>query len=500
MDTFFLSTETKLKIAALRQGPVPRWQSIDGSGIVRPALLLIAGETAETAPVRLDGFRRLLLRYGAGSPALSADGATVTIELIDDRAQAQLLAEFVVARGPAGIAPREAILDLAAYAGASYRLRVGCRPGPQHDPVGDWVAIYELAVAGEDALPNVRARAFGAERTANEIAHFKHVYEHAMYQPAQSRIGSTVMSEPRTLASLLAQSPSGTAELSEVPEIAAIPGPHSFDPPIADAYTYAHRVLGNLLPARAPSFHVRMRELADAGPVRVLSLCAGAARIEAELASVAGDRAQWTLFDLSEDLLRTAAGNFPTDIVPQLIAGNLNEIRDFGARYDVIMCVSGLHHIVELERVFAFMRTALTDNGEFWSIGEAIGRNGNRLHDRDYDAANLFFAGLPERFRRNRHSGHVDANLPNVDCSEATFEGIRSEDIEPLLARYLTPAHVYRRNCFLWRIVDLAYSDNYDLTRQEDLDWVKAAIRAEMAHFASGGRATELHGIFRKPV
>jgi hypothetical protein len=186
--------------------------------------------------------------------------------------------------------------------------------------------------------------------------------------------------------------------------------------------------------------------------------------------------------------------------VPRLIVGNLNDVRDFGARYDVIMCVSGLHHIVELERVFGFVRAALTDGGEFWSIGEAIGRNGNRLHDRDYDAANRFFAALPERLRRNRHTGQVDDNLPNVDCAEATFEGIRSEDIEPLLGRFLVPVDVYRRNCFLWRLVNLAYSDNYDLSQPDDLAWVKAAVRAEIAHFNAGGRATELHGVFRKPA
>jgi SAM-dependent methyltransferase len=235
-----------------------------------------------------------------------------------------------------------------------------------------------------------------------------------------------------------------------------------------------------------------------AGPVRVLSLCAGAARFEAQFAAAAGAGARWTLLDLSEGLLREAARNFPEGITPTLVAADLNEVADFGERFDVVMCVSGLHHIVELERVVDFVHDVLVDDGEFWSIGEAVGRSGNRLFAGDYRVANAFFRGLPARLRRNRLGGEPDENLPNVDYSDATFEGIRSDEIEPLLAHRLEAVQVYRRNCFLWRLVDLAYADNYDLANADDIAWIHRAVDAELAHYRAGGHPTELHGVYRK--
>ncbi len=118
--------------------------------------------------------------------------------------------------------------------------------------------------------------------------------------------------------------------------------------------------------------------------------------------------------DISEPLLRSAAANFPANAKPNLIVGDLNRIRDYGQSYDIVICVSGLHHIVELESVLKFVHDVLAESGEFWSIGEAIGRNGNRLWARDYEVANTFFRELPDRLRQNRISGNVDDNLPDT--------------------------------------------------------------------------------------
>ena len=188
------------------------------------------------------------------------------------------------------------------------------------------------------------------------------------------------------------------------------------------------------------------------------------------------------------------------DVRPKLIVADLNEVEDFGERFDVVMCVSGLHHIIELERVADFIQQVLVDDGEFWSIGEAIGRSGNRLWQEEYAVANAFFRSLPERLRRNRLSREPDSDLPIADYSEATFEGIRSDEIEPLLSHRLEPVQLYRRNCFLWRLVDLAYADNYDLSSNEDVAWLQAAVRSELVHYRAGGRPTELHGVFRKRI
>lgn len=105
---------------------------------------------------------------------------------------------------------------------------------------------------------------------------------------------------------------------------------------------------------------------------------------------------------------------------------------------------------------------------------------------------------LPDRYRRNAHTGQFDHALPNRDFSVGCFEGIRSEESESLLERYFVPVQVYKRNCFLWRMIDATYTDNYDLRNADDVEVLRGLVVDELVHWASGGRSTELHGAYRR--
>lgn len=500
INEFFLSTETPARVAAVRGAPKDRWMAIPHSGIARPAFVLLAGESLRLAEgLQLTRDSRVLVRYGAAHEQISEDGAVLALA-IEIEGEARPVAELVIAPGRAGQRVHEAVLDVGAYADAPCQLLLTVGAGAANDPRGDWVAIYELAVAWPEFLPNVRARAFRTERTRNELAHFAHVYEHDIYRNEKGPEAPPASVEAdlhcRSLDDLIEGASVARGPGSDL----LYPDPEEVPAQLRDAYHYSHHLLTRQLNADPPNFVERLRAIGKDRTPRILSLCSGAARIEASFATASGVDAHWTLMDLSESLLKSAAANFPSHVKPDLIVGDLNRIRDYGQSYDVILCVSGLHHIVELESVLHFVRDALAEDGEFWSIGEAIGRNGNRLWGRDYAAANAFFQQLPGRLRRNRTSGRVDEDLPDTDFSTSTFEGIRSEDIDPMLLRVLEPVHLYRRNCFLWRIVDLAYAENYDLGRQEDVGWLQRAVTAELMHFRSGGRPSELHGVYRRPA
>lgn len=501
IQQFFLSTETPSQLEAVCGGPEDRWMPIPHSGVARPAFVLLAGESLRLAeglqPTRES---RVLLRYGAAHQQISEDGATLTVALELEGGAVHPLADLIVPPGEPGQAIHEALLDIGGYSESACRLVVTVGAGPANDPRGDWIAIYEMAVASPEDLPKVRARAFATERTRNELAHFAHVYEHQIYRGDKADTPSPAFDGAcRTIDELVSSTlvRHGAAPSNDTMHY---PRPCEFDPGLRDAFHYSHQLLAQQLTAVPPNFVERLRSMAKDRKPRILSLCSGAARIEASFATISGVEAQWTLMDISEPLLRSAAANFPSHTAPDLIVGDLNRIREYGQHYEIIMCVSGLHHIVELEKVLQFVRDSLTEDGEFWSIGEAIGRNGNRLWARDYEVANAFFNQLPDRLRRNRASGSVDHDLPDTDFSMSTFEGIRSEEIDAMLSGVLEPVHLYRRNCFLWRIVDLAYADNYDLENQEDVSWIQQAVSAEIRHFRSGGRPTELHGVYRRPA
>lgn len=500
---FYLSTGTPLQLTALPDSPAERWMQIPHTRIVRPAYVLLAGEelTLDTAYV-LTSFSELFLRIGAAHPDLSTDGASLGIDLLDAEGSPIPVGELHVPTGQSGLQPRSVAIDMRPHAGMRLRLRLRCGPGPAGDPAGDWLAVFDLVACSSERRAHTRALAFSRERTANELGQFEHAYEHPIYQNANRRVGHEPRADAKAipLQALRDAVPRGLMEVDSEPLIAEFPSPVDMQPPPAAAYEYAEHLLRAALPSKRPDFEGRWKTLGASRPLKVLSLCSGAGRVEANLAATAasdGVQVDWTLLDINEDLLLTAAGKFQGE-PPSLIQADINEICDFGERYDVIMCVSALHHVVELEAVLRFIWQALEPGGEFWSIGEAIGRNGNRLWEGDYQAANMFFRSLPERYRRNAGTGTCDVNLPDVDCSDASFEGIRSEEILPLLVTTFEPVQTCLYNCFLWRLTNQAYSANYDLARTEDVNLLKQAVRAELRHFEAGGRPASLHGIFRK--
>lgn len=497
MSEQFLSSETLLNFEKTVLRPDRRWLSIPHTGIARPALVLAAGEIVTLPKNRIEVGEQLVLRYGAAHDRLKGGGVMLVVKLSTSSGVAEL-ARLPIADDSTGLVPREILFDISPWAGQEAAIRLQVTNASKAPNA--WLAIYDAAVSTPERHGLMHARAFRTERTENEIQHFSTVYDHAMYQirPSEFREQSRQCIPLKDLVTSQCDT-----EIA-APMTIAHPLPADVLPSTSNPYEYAHHILGLNLQAPAPDFSTRLADMGQRRnatpdrPLKILSLCAGAARIESQFARNAGTPSHWTLLDISSDLLNRATHNFEGLPAPRLVLADVNEVEPFGEKFDIVVCISGLHHVVELERVISFIRDVLVDDGEFWSIGEAIGRRGNRLYEQDYLAANQLFQSLPARYRRNRASGLIDSDLPNVDYSEATFEGIRSDEIETVLSRYFEPVHVYRRNCFLWRMIDLAYTDNYDLQSMEDVNLIHRLVDAELAHFRAGGRPTELHGAYRR--
>lgn len=485
-------------------GSFPRW--LQPPHFVDPyrALILVAGERLMLRePIHVPDDARLQMRYGAGLPSISPDGliCEVAVHAADDHATVlETLALLPVNGGQQPGHWHRATLSLEHMAGEVVRLSVACLPGPLQDPMGDWLALAELCVGRADELRVLRARAHRAFRAENERRHFSALYRHHAYARQQDEQAlAAQMGGPRARAVRHLSQESAGAEPAGSDAGAQLAHPLPDPLPGEVAYDYAMRLLTTKLQEEPVDFIGRLRNLADRhGRLRVLSLCSGAARIEAQMAAELGGAVHWSLLDLNADLLGLAGAQFPADVGVDLIEADVNELRAAAAqRWDVVLCVSALHHVVELEHLMAFCHASLRPLGEFWSIGEYVGRNGNRLWPEARGPADALFAELPERLRRNQHLGRVDTRLPDADCSVASFEGIRSEDILPQLARWFEPVSVYRRNCMLWRLMNMAYSDNYDLQAEEDRQWIGRAVQAELDVFRCGARTTELFGVFR---
>ncbi|MCK5942788.1 MAG: class I SAM-dependent methyltransferase, partial [Planctomycetes bacterium] len=337
--------------------------------------------------------------------------------------------------------------------------------------------LLEFVLAPAATFSLAKARAFFDYRAANELAVFASTYDHEHYN--QDR----------------AARPSLWQRLRERLRRARQPAEAPAKPNLQQYYS--SRLMQGL-GIEHLSFHERLRrrlETADR-PVRILSLASGAARIEADItAGVDRDRFELELTDLNPGLLVKAAARLPagTNVRTRVLDLNRTELPLHS--YDVVLCVSAIHHVVELEHLTAQIAGALRDDGEFWSIGEYVGGNGSTLPPRDYQVANEVFRALPAAFRVNRNPGAgeaVDQDLPNNDCSLTCFEGIRSVEIEQVYASRFEPLQVNRMDCFLWRLFNMTYLDNYDLRRDQDRELVDRAIEAEIAHFRAGGHPASL--------
>ncbi|ODT79546.1 MAG: hypothetical protein ABS69_07150 [Nitrosomonadales bacterium SCN 54-20] len=493
---FYLDETSKFEIAGTPSGIVfPRWMQIAHCEDKRTSMILIAGENLKlTDPINVEKDTWLFIRLSAALANISSDGLVCEIYFheVDKDDSINPILMLPVSGGLQTPYWRAIELDISFLVHRTGYITIECRSGQGDDPSCDWLAISDLCIGRVDRLSLLKARSFHELRSRNEIEHFSSVYRHSMYSPLQDQHVKSPACERRLVRKLVCGKDLMDLKNGDIIPAAIKPLPNE------SPYGYASRLLAANIPETPPDFVARLKSKAEArGIVKVLSLCSGAARFEASYAAQVGSNVEWTLLDINVDLLELASKQFSPTVKLDLIEANVNELEFSGEKWDVILCISALHHIVEIERVVKFCHDSLNEDGEFWSIGEYVGRNGNRLWPDAREEANKIFHQLPKRYRLNRHTNLVDYEIPDNDYSVGCFEGVRSEDIEPVLDRWFRPEDVYRRNCFLWRLINLTYSDNYCIQSSVDQELIANMVNAEAVHFQSGGRGTELFGVYR---
>ena len=471
-----------------------RWMELPHADSRSRGFILVPGEEVTTPGFLVDPSHRLYLQAMRGGAGVSGDGLELRLWFRVE-GQDQYVGELHIGNEQDASATLALVMDLRAFAGRQGRLVVQCRPGSDNDPRGDWAALLNFAVAPADVLDLAVARSQATWRGRNEGMHFVDTYDHALYQGA----GNAAPGERTLVVEAIRGEPRRHAEWTADHFMDALRA----NPPDRGemAFLFANRLLHALLPVNV-HFGQRLEAIARRldRPVRVLSLCAGEARVESGMLSDTGVPAEVTLVDLAPSLLLSAGARFPPNARVRLVQGAVEDFDAGEDRYDIVLFVSGLHHVVELEAVTARIARALVQGGEFWLIGEQVGPNGNRLWPDAARVAGALFANLPERLRRNRNTGQVDARLPDLDFGSSCFEGIRSQDIPLALARHFAPVVEDRRNCFLWRLIDLAYEANYAMDNDEDVEILTRLVAEEYAYYANGGIGCEINGVYRSKL
>jgi hypothetical protein len=218
-----------------------------------------------------------------------------------------------------------------------------------------------------------RARAFRHTRYQNEIAHFASVYDNTLYDERDRRARG---------------------------EGIAAPTQEGYPRPVGDPAQPKRRracLRLRLPPSREHDPHAaaELRGSAES-PLRWrcspngVSLCRDSAdRSRSHPRSWRSGRSD--LVDISDALLDKARSYMPRDVSLRALIQDVNRIDLEPDPFDVVACVSGIHHAIELEHVFSVARRALVASGELWLIGEQVGPSGNRLAPSDHAVANASF-------------------------------------------------------------------------------------------------------------
>jgi SAM-dependent methyltransferase len=123
----------------------------------------------------------------------------------------------------------------------------------------------------------------------------------------------------------------------------------------------------------------------------------------------------------------------------RFIRADLNFAELPEARYDVIWSSGSLHHIFNLERLFAQVAKALRPGGLF-ALHDYIGDRRLQYSAQRLARANALLREVPMRFRLG---GATEITAPDP-ATLSPFCGVRSDDILSVAERFFEPVHVAR--------------------------------------------------------
>jgi SAM-dependent methyltransferase len=169
--------------------------------------------------------------------------------------------------------------------------------------------------------------------------------------------------------------------------------------------------------------------------------------------------------------------------------------------YEVTLAIQSLHHFVELGLLFDKIYAALQPDGYFLS-DDMIGRNGHQRWPEALKFVEQLWNELPDKYRYNNGMNCVDRTFPNSDHSETGFEGIRAQDILPLLTKRFYFEMFVGFGNIIDIFIDRMYGPNFDPANEWDRSFIDKVHEIDQREI-EGGRIKPTHmlaAMMKKPV
>lgn len=153
--------------------------------------------------------------------------------------------------------------------------------------------------------------------------------------------------------------------------------------------------------------------------------------------------------------------------------------------YAGIIANQSLHHVMNLEGLFDAVVSALQPKALFITH-DIIGRNGHMRWPEALDEVQRFWQEMPPECRYNQLLKRHEDTYINWDCSSEGFEGIRAQDILPLLLqRFKFELFIGFANV-VDVFVDRAFGHNFDEKGKWDRHFIDRVHACDEAGMSAG--------------
>jgi len=235
-------------------------------------------------------------------------------------------------------------------------------------------------------------------------------------------------------------------------------------------------------PARG-NFYVNFFEdilrKSETGQAMLLSLGAGDCKHEVAIVKelkargLSGFRLE--CLELSNNLLQMGAEMAQEAGVSDLMVFSQADLNDWNPRrnYDGVMAHHALHHFVELEKIFSGIMQCIGTKGIFITC-DVIGRNGHLLWPETLGIVESLWSTLGSEKKSHCRSKKYCEKFPNHDCSTKGFEGVRAQDILPLLIDHFSFEYFLGYGGLTDPFVGRVFGCNYKTDSAEDRAFIDA--------------------------
>jgi len=153
--------------------------------------------------------------------------------------------------------------------------------------------------------------------------------------------------------------------------------------------------------------------------------------------------------------------------------------------YDIVIANQALHHVLELEHLIGAIKQNLGPGGQFLTA-DTIGRNGHLKWPETRLALQPFWDELPQSYRFNQQLKRQEHEPMDHDCSVDGFEGIRAQDILPLLVENFEFELFIPFANIILTFIDRPFGHNFDANAAWDRDFIDRVHARDDAGMLSG--------------